>query len=78
MHVHVYAPDLCRVSPNTATLLGSPIGSSADEALPDRDKVEVLRMMKSCLSLLSSQDTLTLLRHSFAIPKILYIIRTAP
>ena len=22
------APDLCRVSPNTATLLGSPIGSS--------------------------------------------------
>ena len=27
------APDLCRVRPNTAILLGSPIGSSVDEAL---------------------------------------------
>ena len=35
------APDLCRVRPNTATLLGSPIGSSVDEAL--LDKVEALR-----------------------------------
>ena len=39
------APDLCRVSPNTATLLGSPIGSSVDEAL--LDKVEALRKIKS-------------------------------
>ena len=70
------APDLCRVRPNTATMLGSPIGSSVDEAL--LDKVETLRKMKSRLSLLSSQDALILLRHSFAIPKILYILRTAP
>ena len=70
------APDLCRVRPNTATLLGSPIGSSVDEAL--LDIVEALRKMKSRLSLLSSQDALILLRHSFAIPKILYILRTAP
>ena len=50
------APDLCRVRSNTATLLGSPIGWSVDEAL--LDKVEALRKMKSRLSLLSSQDAL--------------------
>ena len=70
------APDLCRVRPNTATLLGSPIGSSVGEAL--LDKVEALKKMKSCLSLLSSQDALILLCYSFAIPNILYILRTAP
>ena len=63
------APDLCKVRPDTAALLGSPIGSSVDEAL--LDKVEALRKMKSRPSLLSSQDALILLRHSFAIPKIL-------
>ena len=34
--------------------------------------------MKSRPSLLSSQDALILLRYSFTIPKILYILRTAP
>ena len=63
-------PELCRVSPNTATLLRSPIGSSIDEAL--LDKVEALRKMKSLLSFLSSQDALILFHHSFTIPKILY------
>ena len=46
------APDLCRVRPNTATLLGTPIGSSVDEAL--LDKVEAIRKIKFHLSLLSS------------------------
>ena len=64
------------LSPNTATLLGSPIGSSIDEAL--LDKVEALRKMKSRLSLLSSQDALIFLCHFFAIPKFLYILRTTP
>ena len=50
------APDLCRVRSNTATLLGSPIGWSVDEAL--LDKVEALRKIKSRLSLQSSQDAL--------------------
>ena len=36
------APDLCRVSTHTPTLLGSPIGSSVDEVL--LDKVEAARM----------------------------------
>ena len=70
------APDLCRVRPNTATLLSSPIGSSIDEAL--LEKVEALKKMKSRLSLLSSQDDFILLHHSFAIPKILYILSTTP
>ena len=71
------APDLCRVCPNTAaTLLGSPIGRPIGEAL--LDKVDALGKMKSRLSLLSSQDALIMLCHSFTIPKILYILRTAP
>ena len=37
-----------------------------------------LRLMGDRLCLLHSHDVLLLLRHSFSIPKILYILRTAP
>ena len=43
-----------------------------------QNKVEVLQLMGSRLGLLTSHDALLLLRHSFAIPKVLYILRTSP
>ena len=43
-----------------------------------RSKVETLIVMGKRLQLLSSHDTLLLLRQSLSIPKVLYILRTAP
>ena len=41
------------------------------------DKITKLEIMGERLSLLSSHDSLLLLRHSLCIPKILYVLRTA-
>ena len=72
------APSLRCVSCAQATLLGTPIGdiTSVDDSV--QEKVEVLKRMGERLTSLQSHDALTLLRHSFAIPKILYVLRTAP
>ena len=72
------APDLHVVSCSQATLLGSPVGSTecVDSAI--QGKVEVLRLMGKRLGNLTSHDALLLLRHSFAIPKILFVLCTAP
>ena len=43
-----------------------------------REKAGTLELMGDRLSLLPSHDALLLLRHSFAIPKVLYLVRTAP
>ena len=72
------SPDLRVVNTAEATLLGSPIGhlSSLDRAITD--KLDALRTMRSRLCLLRKLDALLLLRHSLAIPKILYTLRTSP
>lgn len=75
--LHSY-PDLCKVPPDETVLLGSPIGqlSSIDAVISS--KVSALRTMSSRLQYLQKQDALLLLRQSFAIPKIMYCLRTAP
>ena len=72
------APGLRVVSCSQATLLGSPVGSTecVDSAI--QSKVEVLRLMGERLGNLTSHDALLLLRHSFAIPKTRFVLRTAP
>ena len=72
------APGLHVVSCSRAILLGSPTGST--ECVDDiiQNKVELLQLMGSGLGLLTSNDALLLLHHSFAIPKVLYILRTSP
>ena len=71
-------PSLRCVSCAQATLLGTPIGdiTSVDDSV--QEKVEVLKRMGERLTSLQSHDALTLLRHSLAIPKILYVLRTTP
>ena len=68
-----YANGLRRVNIANVTLLGSPIGGqvSIDDSI--LEKVKFLKVMRSRLSLLGKHDALCLLRHSFAIPKVLYI-----
>ena len=74
-------PGLLVVGRSHATLLGSPIGYTLSMEECIRSKVETLIVMGKSgkrLQLLSSHDALLLLRHSLSIPKVLYILRTAP
>ena len=72
------APDLHKVNPKEAVLLGSRIGESTliDAAITSR--VEALKIMGHRLPHFQKHDALMLLRHSFAIAKILYILRATP
>jgi hypothetical protein len=72
-------PTVKCVNPSEATLLGSPIGSSAacvDAAI--QAKIDDLKVMGRRLELLHTHDALCLLRHVFSMPKVLYLLRTAP
>ena len=72
------SPDFHHVDPAKACLLGSPIGDreSIDEVL--EVKRSTLELLGERLSLLHSQDALCLLRNAFSLPKVLYVLRTAP
>ena len=60
------------------SLLGTPIGSLELLDSTIEAKTKKLQPMGMRLSGLRSQDALCLLRHSFAIPKVLFILRSAP
>ena len=66
------------MDPASATLLGSPIGDVSSITSVINDKIRHLTTMGERLQHLSTQDALLLLRNSFAIPKLLYTIRSSP
>ena len=72
------APRLRVVNCSMATLLGSPVSSAECNENMLLSKVEVLGFMDEKLGLLTSHDALLLLQHSFAILKVLFVLRTAP
>ena len=69
--------DFKQICCDRATLLGTPIGSVRliDSILIS--KVGKLKLIGERLQHLSSQDALLILHNSIAIPKVLYILRTA-
>ena len=70
------AQELCVVSPDQATLLGSPIGS-INSAM--RSKVNTLKTIGSRIHHLHAQDAaFCLLHHAYSIPKMLYILCSSP
>ena len=71
-------PSLRTVNCSNPTLLGYPIVDV--DCINDviMRKIEMLQLMGERLNLLCSHDVLTLLRYSFAIPRVLYTLRTAP
>ncbi len=71
-------PTLHPSDPRHAIFLGSPVGGI--EAIEDtiEAKVADLQRLSERLPLLEAHDSLCLLRSAFAIPKLLYILRTAP
>ena len=68
-------PGLQFVDVQKATLLGSPC--SAMDACLDI-QLHQLKLVGERLCHLQSHDAFTILRHSFAIPKLLHILRTSP
>ena len=72
------APNLHVTDPAFATLLGSPLGSIECINESIREKVESLRILGDRFKYLHAQDSLLLLRHSLAIPRLSYTLRTSP
>ena len=66
------------VDPLDASLLGSPLGNEEAVSATLTCKIYSLGVMGDRLQYVSAHDALILLRHSFAIPKLLYILRTSP
>ena len=69
--------DLQYVSPDQAMLLGSPLGAMSLKKVLDC-QISQLQLIGECLHHLHAHDALTLLRHSFSVPKLLHILRTSP
>ena len=72
------APNLCRVNPDDILLLGSPIGELNSINTAITSQLHALKTMSSRLHHFHKQNALLLLRQSFAVPKLLYILGTAP
>ena len=66
------------VEPHKATLLGSPIGEVSSISSTFRDKTDALKTMGDSLRHLCTHDAIILLKHSFALPKLLHCLRIAP
>ena len=71
-------PEARVVDPADARLLGSPIGDVGSISNTIDEKVHLLEIMGDRLQHLDAHDAILLLRHSFAIPKLLYTLRTSP
>ena len=71
-------PGALVVENEEATLLGSPIGGVSAISTALREKVDALKIMGGRLAHLATHDALLLVKHSFALPKLLHCLRTAP
>jgi hypothetical protein len=65
------------VHPDQATLLGSPLGIEPVDVCLE-DQLRQLQVIGDRLCHLQIHDAVTILRHSFSIPKLLYVLRTSP
>ena len=75
--LHLLAPGIWILDPSEVMLLGSPLTM---EALSPafQSKMSAIRTLVSRLEVLFAHDAFYLLRHCFAIPKLLYLLRTSP
>ena len=61
-----------------AALLGSPIGDTGSITVAIDTKTAMLKCLCERLHYLTCHDPYLLLRHSLAIPKLLYLLRMSP
>ena len=71
-------PEAQTTDPESVFLLGSPIGDTSSTSDAISGKTQLLRTMGDRLQHVSAHDALLLLRNSFAIPQLLYLLRTSP
>ena len=71
------APEIKQVDEESLTLLGAPIMRQAGEGV-FRSKLNDLQIMLERLTQIDAHDAIFLLRHCFAIPKLMYFLRCAP
>lgn len=72
------AAELHITDEDSLTLLGSPLGNSDGVSVAISEKVDDLKIMGDRLQHLHVQDALLLLHHLFALPKLMYLLRTSP
>ena len=77
-HIASALPGAMVVNPESACLLGSPLGDVASIDASLEEKIRALSIMGSRFPHLSAHDSLTLLRHLFAIPKLHYLLCITP
>ena len=71
-------PGAVVVDPANAYLLGSPIGDLGSISTSLDENTKALSIMGEHFVHFSAHDSLVLLQHSFAIPKLHYLLRTTP
>ena len=71
-------PGLRVVNPEQTELLGSPLREANAVDTRVNEKIKMLKVMGDRLRYLHSHDVITLLHHSFAIPKMSHILCTSP
>ena len=71
------APKIKLVTDETLTLLGAPIHAAAIDGVLT-EKLDHLSLMAERLESLDSHDALFLLKNCFALPKLMYFLRSAP
>ena len=71
-------PEIQVVNIEEAELLGAPLGNATSVDACLDEKIKSLELMGERLSHLHAHDALSLLRHSFAIPKLMHVLRTSP
>ena len=71
-------PDLIAITPEKAFLLGAPLGDEVTVSEAIQEKITILRTMGDRLQHLHVHHAFLLLRHSIAMPKLLYILCSSP
>ena len=74
----VSLPGAQLIPPAQARLLGSPIGDDDSVSMAIKERVVALQRLGERLERLTAHDALVLLRNCFALPKLMYILRTTP
>lgn len=68
----------CETAPSCASLLGSPIGDEASISSAILEKCDMLSTMGDRIQYFSAHDAILLLRHSLAMSKLLFLLRSCP
>ena len=76
--INMMLPGARFVDPSSSCLLGSLLGDVDCISGALREKLRSLEIMGERLQHISAHDGIFLLRNSFSIPKLLYIVRNSP